>query len=92
MMGSTTEPFKGSRLQTLMAKPDCTSANTTSLEQTVWSKFPVRGIMSNPVRCERCGETKDCQSLAQMFLCQLCLILILREWRIRKEDFAELAQ
>lgn len=43
-------------------------------------------------RCERCGTHDNCETFDSLTLCEYCLLLIVREWRIRKSDFAELAQ
>ena len=42
------------------------------------------------VRCERCGETKDCavHTRREVSLCAVCLGMIVLEWRIRQQDFA----
>jgi hypothetical protein len=41
------------------------------------------------MRCERCGSPAA-EDFAQVFLCEMCLLAIVREWRIRKRDFEEL--
>jgi hypothetical protein len=45
----------------------------------------------NLVRCDRCQDAKDCERFDTVTLCDDCLILILREWRIRRREFGELA-
>ena len=43
------------------------------------------------MKCERCGAgaDEDCDGVP---LCEVCVVLILKEWRIRKCDFDELVK
>jgi hypothetical protein len=42
--------------------------------------------------CNRCGELHNCELFADVPLCPDCVDLIVREWRIRRNEFAELTE
>ena len=43
-------------------------------------------------RCLRCGSTQQCSAWdGSIHLCELCIALIVREWRIHRDEFAELS-
>ena len=44
-----------------------------------------------PIRCDRCGETKPCEIFDTVVLCDPCLVMVLKEWRIRRMEFGELS-
>ena len=41
------------------------------------------------MKCERCGRT-GADISGEVVLCDECLALIVREWKIRREEFGEL--
>lgn len=41
-------------------------------------------------KCERCGRP-GCDVEGEAVLCSECIALVIREWRIRFEEFGELA-
>jgi hypothetical protein len=41
------------------------------------------------MKCERCGKP-GADLLGECVLCEQCLALIIREWRIKHEEFGEL--
>src|SRR6266516_6862305 len=41
--------------------------------------------------CERCGTSDNTKTFDTLTLCERCLLLILKEWRIRRAEFEELA-
>jgi len=42
------------------------------------------------MRCERCGGHEAVEQLGGVILCDTCVVLILQEWRIHREEWAEL--
>lgn len=44
------------------------------------------------MKCERCGSDSGVEHLGKVILCETCLVLVLIEWRIRKQEFGELQQ
>jgi hypothetical protein len=42
------------------------------------------------MRCERCGKP-GCDVQGEAILCENCLSLVIREWKIRFEEFGKLA-
>ena len=48
--------------------------------------------ISAEMRCARCGEQKQCFTWDSVRVCLACLRLIVREWQIQREDFAELTR
>jgi len=48
-------------------------------------------MVSERMKCERCGTFENCETFDTLTLCERCLLLILKEWRIRHSEFVELA-
>ena len=44
------------------------------------------------MNCARCGEAQDCETFAGIPLCEDCAALTVKEWKIKRDDFAELAE
>ena len=44
------------------------------------------------MRCERCGTDELIANYATVTLCQLCLLLIIREWSRKREEFFALTE
>jgi len=42
--------------------------------------------------CDRCGDPKPCERFDRVILCDDCLVLIQREWRIRKSEVGVLSK
>lgn len=42
-------------------------------------------------RCERCGKA-GCDVVGEAVLCEVCLGLVVREWKIAFQTFGELAR
>jgi hypothetical protein len=42
------------------------------------------------MRCERCGSSEGAEQLGSIVLCEDCVALILKEWKLRRDEFAEL--
>jgi hypothetical protein len=42
------------------------------------------------MRCERCGNEKG-ERYGSVALCAACLVLIVLEWKTRRDEFAELS-
>jgi hypothetical protein len=42
------------------------------------------------VKCERCGSLDGVEQLGKVVLCESCVVLILIEWRRKKEEFGQL--
>jgi DNA-directed RNA polymerase subunit RPC12/RpoP len=47
---------------------------------------------NSTLKCERCGSTSAADIEGEAILCQLCLSLVLREWRIRFQEFGQLTE
>jgi hypothetical protein len=43
------------------------------------------------MKCERCG-CLGADILGEAVLCEECLVLIVREWRVKREEFGQLTQ
>jgi len=39
------------------------------------------------MKCERCGTQENVGTFDTLTLCERCLLMILREWRIREDEF-----
>jgi hypothetical protein len=44
------------------------------------------------MRCERCGTDQNCERFDALVLCEACLLLILKEWRVRRSEFGALTE
>ena len=42
--------------------------------------------------CARCREADECETFAGIPLCEGCVGLIVTEWKIKRDDFVELAE
>lgn len=41
-------------------------------------------------RCDRCGEGNDCETFGGIPLCEECIVLVVKEWRIKRDEFGAL--
>lgn len=50
--------------------------------------------MRTPIvtQCARCQETAQCSTFEDVSLCLRCVRLVIREWKIRHEEFGTLTQ
>ena len=53
--------------------------------------LPRRILAPKRTRCSRCDQMKPCSRWDAVQLCAACVLLIIREWSIRHEEFGELA-
>lgn len=44
------------------------------------------------MKCSRCDENRNCSLYDRVAICAECLRLIVKEWAIRRVEFAELSR
>jgi predicted RNA-binding Zn-ribbon protein involved in translation (DUF1610 family) len=48
--------------------------------------------MEESMKCSRCGDSTQCLKYGTVYLCEACLILIIREWHVRQQEFGALTE
>jgi hypothetical protein len=41
------------------------------------------------MKCERCGDLKDCETFNGVPLCEPCVVNVITEWSIKRREFGE---